>query len=92
MDFNFRNISKEPPTDTELRKIVKIGGYTIEQLVNKRGQMYKKLKPELSSMGEREIIQLIQDYPSIMVRPILMDDKNLVTGFSEEKYLGFLGA
>lgn len=90
MDFNFRNIAKEPPTDTELREIAKVGGYTIEQLVNTRGQKYKKMKPELSLMDEGEIIGLIRENPSIMIRPILIDDKQLVAGFKEEKYIEFL--
>lgn len=89
-EFEYRNISKEPPTEDELRKIAKLGGYTIQQLVNTKGQTYRKLKPDLSTMEEGEIIAFIQANPSAMIRPILMDDKRLVKGFDEAAYEEFV--
>ncbi|NLO98246.1 MAG: hypothetical protein GX091_09310 [Peptococcaceae bacterium] len=80
---------KEPPTGDELRKIAKLGGYTIQQLVNTKGQTYKKLKPDLAKMEEGEIIAFIQANPSVMIRPVLMDDNHLVTGFDEAAYEEF---
>ncbi|HHV65376.1 MAG TPA: arsenate reductase family protein [Peptococcaceae bacterium] len=90
MEFEYRNITKVPPTEDELRKIAKLGGYTIQQLLNTKGQTYKKLKPDLSTMEEEEIIAFIQANPSVMIRPVLMDNSHVVTGFKEEAYEEFL--
>jgi arsenate reductase-like glutaredoxin family protein len=59
-------------------------------LVNKRGQTYKKLKPDLNNMSDEEVVKLIQENPSIMVRPILTDGHQLVVGFKEAEYQIFM--
>ncbi|WP_420825501.1 arsenate reductase family protein [Thermanaerosceptrum fracticalcis] len=41
-------------------------------------------------MQEEKIIGLIQENPSIMVRPILTDGQHLITGFKETVYQTFL--
>lgn len=91
VNFTFRNISKEPLTEEELQKLAQIGNLTtLKQLVNIKGQTYKKLKPDLKSLSEQDVILLIQDNPSIMVRPILTDGHNLIIGFKETDYQAFL--
>ena len=89
-EFEYRDITKVPPTEDELKKIARLGGYTIQQLVNTKGQTFKKLKPDLSAMKEGEIISFIQANPSVMIRPVLMGDDRLVTGFNEKAYEEFL--
>lgn len=90
VDYNFRNIAKEPPEEAELKRIAQLSGYTLKELVNTKGQAYRKLKPDLSSMDESKIMELIQENPTIMLRPVLMNKKGLVIGFNEEKYEEFL--
>ncbi|NMA15131.1 MAG: transcriptional regulator [Clostridia bacterium] len=90
MSFSFRNIKKEPPTDDELQQIVSLDNFTIKELVNKRGQTYKKLKPDLNNMSDEEVVKLIQENPSIMVRPILTDGHQIVVGFKEAAYQIFM--
>ena len=41
-------------------------------------------------MKEGEIISFIQANPSVMIRPVLMGDDRLVTGFNEKAYEEFL--
>jgi arsenate reductase-like glutaredoxin family protein len=59
------------------------------QLVNVKSQTFKKLKPNLTQMLDKDIAQLIQDNPLIMVRPILTDDEQVVMGFKEDEYHKF---
>ncbi len=73
-----------------MQEITQAGGLTIRQLVNTKSQTFKKLKPELSEMNDQQIRQLIQDNPSIMLRPILIVDGELVIGFKEGDYQTFL--
>jgi len=70
--------------------LARTGGISVTQLVNTRGQTYKKIRPDLAAMGEEDIVRLIQDNPSIMVRPILTDGASLITGFREAEYRAFL--
>lgn len=55
-----------------------------------KSQTFKKLQPDLEAMTEQKIIQLIQENPSIMVRPILASDQQMMVGFKEADYEAFL--
>jgi arsenate reductase-like glutaredoxin family protein len=41
-------------------------------------------------MSDEEVVKLIQENPSIMVRPILTDGHQLVVGFKEAEYQIFM--
>lgn len=64
-----------------------MGNFPIKNLINIKGQAYKKLRPDLSVMSDGEIIKLIQDNPLLMIRPLLTNGITLVTGFKEDEYL-----
>jgi arsenate reductase-like glutaredoxin family protein len=64
----------------------------MKNLVNVKGQAYKKLRPDLSVMSDGEIIKLIRDNPLLMIRPLLTDGITLVTGFKEDEYQELIGA
>lgn len=91
MVYTFRDISKQPPTAEELQKLAQIGNLTsIKELVNTKGQTYKKLKPPLESLDEGEVINLIKENPTLLVRPILTDGHKMMVGFKETDYHDFL--
>jgi len=90
IQFNYRNIAKEPPQEEELQKIAQLEGLSLKQLVNTKGLTFRKLKPDLAALDDSGVIKLIQENPSIMIRPVLMDDNGLVIGFSEDKYGEFI--
>ncbi len=73
-----------------MQEIAQSNGLAIRQLVNTKSQTFKKLKPELLEMNDQQIRQLIQENPSIMLRPILIADGKSVIGFKEEEYHTFL--
>ena len=91
VNYSFRNISKDPPSGEELQKLAQIGNFTtLKELVNTKGQTYKKLKPNLESLSEEEVVHLIKKNPSLLVRPILTDGHNMIVGFKEANYQAFL--
>lgn len=66
--------------------MAEMGGIDLKGLVNIRSQAFKKLQPQLMEMDEAGIAGLIKQEPRIMVRPVLVVDKKLVTGFKDEEY------
>lgn len=86
MDYTYRDLLKEPPGLEELKKLAEMGGIDLKGLVNIRSQAFKKLQPQLMEMDEAGIADLIKQEPRIMVRPVLVVDKKLVTGFKDEEY------
>lgn len=77
-------------TEEELKKLAALGNFPIKELVNTRGQTYKKLRPDINMMTDREIIKLLQENPSMMIRPLLTNGINLVKGFKEDEYQALL--
>jgi len=58
----------------------------LNDLVNTKSQAFKKLQPDLNSMSEEQIFDLIHSEPRILRRPILVGNKQLVFGFNNEAY------
>lgn len=66
------------------------GASSIKELVNTRSQAYKNLQPDLTSMDENQVFELVAANPRILMRPLLSDGKKLVTGFKTDQYQQFL--
>jgi arsenate reductase-like glutaredoxin family protein len=77
---------KATPSLAELKKLAQQAGVTVKELVNTKSQTYKQSKPDLESMTEQEVYELIAANPRILVRPLLSNGKKLLTGFKEEQY------
>lgn len=59
-----------------------------ESLINKRGTTWRKLAPEVQAgvVDEKAASNLMQDYTSLIKRPIIEKDGILLLGFNEEEY------
>lgn len=67
-------------------ELAQLGRMTLKDLVNPKSQAYKRLKPDLSAMNERDIIAMINSEPRILRRPIITNGNQLAIGFSEGTY------
>ena len=85
MDFQYRNILKEPPSYEELEELALQGGMEVKDLVNHKSRGFKNTGVELESMSSREAGSLIIENPRIMHRPIFTDGNNLVVGLNTEE-------
>ncbi|NLW92750.1 MAG: hypothetical protein GXY34_14275 [Syntrophomonadaceae bacterium] len=90
VSFNYHDLLKEPLDLLELRRLAAQNGSTIKELVNPKSQAYKKLQPDLTTMDEQAVFELVAANPRIMVRPMLSDGKKMVMGFKEDQYKRFL--
>ncbi len=70
----------------ELQGLAKLGKMTLKELVNTKSQAFKKLQPDLTIMNDEEVIQLINNEPRIMRRPVLSNGKRIVIGFTEPAF------
>lgn len=86
MDFEYRDLLKQPPELKELRKIADIAGVQLTDLVNTRSQAYKKLQPDLATLDDEGIAALIAGEPRILKRPLLLQGKEFLSGFKEKEY------
>ena len=88
IEFQDRNIIEETPTVKELTEWIKESGLDIKKWFNTSGLKYKELnlKEKLSSMSDKEKIELLASDGMLIKRPILVSDKGIYVGFKEEKW------
>lgn len=90
IDFEYRNLIKNPLSKEEIKGLANLAGLEITGLINKKSQVFKKLAVSLTELDDNGIIQLIENNPRIIIRPIISGGKRLLFGFKEQDYLDFI--
>ena len=79
-DIEKRDFFKDPLSEKELTKILKLTGKKPSELIRKRDKMYKQLNLENNEKTETEIIKLMVKYPGLIMRPIIVKGKTAIVG------------
>ena len=72
VDIEKRDFFKEPFSENELRKIIKMTGKKPVELLRKRDKMYKELELEKNKKTDEQIIKLMVKNPGLILRPIII--------------------
>lgn len=82
LEYRFHDYKKEGVDEEKLRQWVARLGW--ETLLNRRGMMWRKLPEELRArMDEATALQVMQETPSIIKRPVLEQGELLLVGYKE---------
>jgi len=83
--YHFHDYKKAGLDEATLRGwVVELGW---EQLINKRGQMWRKLEPSVrDNLDEEGAIRVMLETPGIIRRPVLDTGSERHVGFSEDQY------
>ena len=82
LDYRFHDYKKEGVDVEKLRRWVARAGW--ETLLNRRGMMWRKLPEDLRAhMDETRALEVMQETPSIIKRPVLEKGDLLLVGFKE---------
>jgi len=84
--YEFHDYKKLGVSEDKLKEWSGKVGY--EPLINKRGTTWKKLDPAIQSSidSEHAAFQLMQDKTSVIKRPILENNDQIVLGFDPEAF------
>ena len=77
-------------TADELQKILSLTENGTDDLISTRSKVFQKLDIDLDELSVRQLIELIELYPSLLRRPIILDDKRMQIGFNEDEIRAFL--
>ena len=72
IDIDARDFFKDPFTESELKKIIKMTGKKPQEMLRKRDKMYKELDLENIKKTDVQIIKLMVKYPGLILRPIVI--------------------
>ena len=81
IDYQFIDFRKNPISQQVLIKMVESVGW--ELLINKRSTTYRSLSEEEKSNINYELVLKL---PTLIKRPVLVQDENIMVGFSEKQY------
>ncbi len=86
-DLDSRDFFKDPFSETELKKIIKMTGKKPLELLRKRDKMYKELDLENSKKTDSQLIKLMIKYPGLILRPIVITKNKAFVGKMNVKNL-----
>ena len=80
VDIEKRDFFKDPFSESELKKIIKMTGKKPSELLRKRDKMYKELDLENNKKTDAQIIKLMIKYPGLILRPIIISKNKAYVG------------
>ena len=72
LDIEARDFFKDPLTESELKKIIKMTGKKPFELLRKRDKIYKEMDLEENKKTDLELIKLMVKHPGLILRPIII--------------------
>lgn len=87
VDLDSRDFFKDPFSETELKKIIKMTGKKPSELLRKRDKMFKELNLENNKKTGSQIIKLMVKHPGLILRPIVIIKNKAFVGKIDLKNL-----
>ena len=90
VDFAIVNYLDEPPTESELKSILKDLGMTARELMRRGESKYKELGLSDKSLSEKELINAMLEFPILIERPIVRTEKGVAIGRPPENIIAII--
>ena len=78
MEFELKDFFKERLSKEEIRSLLRMAGLSARDALRKKDQMYKELKLNQKDYSDNELIALMERYPGLILRPIMVKDNKTV--------------
>ena len=88
IEYELIDIKENHPDEATLRKLHKKSGLPLKRFFNTSGKIYKdmELSKRLPEMSEDDQFKLLASDGMIVKRPLIITDKNVLTGFKEREW------
>lgn len=90
LSFEERNIISDPLTKRELKEILSLTENGTEDIIATRSKVYNKFAFDFNDLSFNELVEVIEENPSLLKRPIVMDETKLQIGFNEDEIHQFV--
>ena len=88
--YKERNIIADPLSRDEIVHILRMTEEGTEEIVSTRSKAFQELNIDLDEISMNELIDLIEKNPSLLRRPIILDDRRMQVGYNEDEIRRFL--
>ena len=73
--FKERNIFSDPLSKSEILQILRMTENGTEEIISTRSRAFRHLKLDLDDLSLDQLLDLVEKNPSLLRRPIIMDDE-----------------
>lgn len=84
-----KNIFNVLLDDKEIKYLLKRSDNGTDDIISKRSKIIQEGKIDIDSMKVNDLVKFVIDNPSILKRPIILDDKNMQVGYDAEEIDAF---
>lgn len=90
--YQERNMFARSLSMEEFKQILERTEVGTEEIISVRSKVFQELELdlEIESLSLRELHEIVEQHPTIVRRPILIDDKRLQVGFNDDEIRRFL--
>lgn len=90
LEYEEQNIFHDPLTKEEIKEILMLTDEGTEEIISYRSDAFQNLEVDIATLTMNELLDLFIEKPSLIRRPIIMDDRRLQIGFNDEEIRMFL--
>ncbi len=90
LKFIEKNIFSTLLSDIEIKNILMRSENGTEDIISKRSKIMQDSQIDLEELSMNELITFIQRHPSILKRPIIMNERSFLVGYDDEEIDAFL--
>ena len=83
--YTAKDIFSGTLTDADIKEIIAKSIDGTDEIISRRSKVFQEKNIDFDSMTISELISFIKENPSVLKRPIIIDDKRLQVGYNEEE-------
>lgn len=92
MQFIEKNIFTTLLKEEEIKYLLQRSENGTEDLISTRSKVFQELHKDIDDISIKELVEMIQHTPSILKRPILINEKSFVVGYDDDEITAFIPA
>ncbi|WP_335869501.1 transcriptional regulator SpxA [Bacillus sp. 2205SS5-2] len=90
LEYTEINIMKQELSLDEFKSIIRMTEDGTSEIISERSKAFQKLNMDIEDLTFTGLYELVRKDPSILKRPIIVDEKRLQVGFNDEEIRSFL--
>lgn len=83
--FEEIDILKDPITEDDLKEMLEKSLDGTEEIISTRSKVFKEQNIDVDSMSIKELLAFVKDNPTILKRPIIVDDTKIQVGYNADE-------
>lgn len=90
LKFLEKNIFHTFLNENEIKHLLMRSENGTEDIISKRSKVIQETNIDIDELSMNELIKFIQDNPSVLKRPIVLNEKTFLVGYDEEEIGAFI--